>query len=77
MACHHGVMLRRPNDRERPDARVRPGWRWVGLIVLVVAVLFSLFTSVQLVRPAAGFAVLVAAVAAAVDIERATRSRRR
>ncbi|MEV4420165.1 hypothetical protein AB0L40_09350 [Patulibacter sp. NPDC049589] len=44
--------------------------------MLVVAVLFSLLTSVQLVRPAAGFAVLIAATAAAVDVHRATRTRK-
>ena len=57
--------------------RVTPYWRWVGLVVLVLAVLFSLFTSIHFVRPAAGFAVLIAAVAAAVDVDRVTRRRRR
>ena len=63
-------------DGDRRE-KVSPSWRWAGLLVLVVAVLFSLFTSIQLVRPAAGFAVLIAAIAAAVDITRVTRERRR
>lgn len=55
----------------------RSRWRWAGLVVLLLAVAFSIFTSVNVVGPAAVFAVLVAAVAAATDIVRVSRDRHR
>lgn len=71
------MMQRRPREDARPRQRISPYWRWFGLVALVLAVLFSLFTSIHFVRPAAGFAVLIAAIAAAVDVDRVTRNRRR